>query len=308
MRNLCLVFAFTSSLALAAGPASSKVGAKTVPDSTAKGADPAAVAPAVPAQPAVAPSGAAAPALAAPVPAQAPVASPDTAAATATAAPADSGAAPDSGAAAKAAPEAPSRPAVAVLPPPPPDQRLFPDASLVAREYLFGVVGQTVAGALGFFIGSAIETAIAGEEEAHKGTLSFKGIRYDNFYGAFWGGTVGGLMGSSLTVYFTGQSDEEDGGFLWTLTGTALAGAGALYAAHLMGVNDDVDWKPFLPLLAIPTLGGVAGFNVSRWFSDRKRESIMGPDAGLTLYPPRLAWGRTAEGDRFHLQALNLGF
>jgi hypothetical protein len=178
----------------------------------------------------------------------------------------------------------------------------------VGREYLFGVVGQTVAGALGFFIGSAIETAIAGDEDAHKGTLSFTGIRYDNFYGAFWGGTLGGLAGSSLAVYFTGQSDEEDGGFWWTTIGTAAAGAGGLYVAHLMGVNDDVDWKPFIPLLAIPTAGGVLGFNVSRWFSDRKRVRIMGPDTGVRIHPPRLALGWDGQGERVQLQALNLTF
>lgn len=282
MRNLCLVFAFSSSLALAAEPGPMKEGAKTVPDSTL-------------------------PQVVAPAPAsQETPESLDTTTGALTSQ--DSGSAADSNAVAGSDTVKAVRSASAVLPPAPPSRALFPDASLAAREYVFGILGQTLAGALGFFIGSAIETAISGEDEAHKGTLSFTGIRYDNFYGAFWGGSMGALMGSSLTVYFTGQSDEEDGGLFWTLTGTALAGAGALYAAHLMGVNDDVDWKPFLPLLAIPSLGGVAGFNISRWFSDRKRESIMGPDAGLTLYPPRLAWGRTAEGDRFHLQALNLGF
>lgn len=185
---------------------------------------------------------------------------------------------------------------------------LFNDYGVVAREYTLGVAGQVVAGALGFFIGSAIETAFAGEEEAHKGTLSFTGIRYDNFYGAFWGGTLGGFMGSSLTTYFTGQSEEEDGSYFWTLVGTGLAGAGGLYAAHLMGVNDDVDWKPFVPLLAIPTAGGVLGFNLSRWFSDKKRESIMGPDAGLHLHAPRLGWAMTPTGERFQLQALNMSF
>jgi hypothetical protein len=185
---------------------------------------------------------------------------------------------------------------------------LFPDYSLVARQYAFGIAGQAVAGALGFFIGSAMETAIAGEEDAHQGTLSFTGIRYDNFQGAFWGAATGALFGSSLTVYFTGQSDEENGSYFWTLVGTGLAGAGALYVADLMDVEREPDWKPFIPLLGIPSLGGVLGFGISRWFNDRKRESIMGPDAGLRLHPPRLAIGRVAGVDRFHLQALNLSF
>lgn len=271
MRNLCLVFAFTLNLAIAADPVVPPDSAKAVPDT----------------------SGAAAPVIETLDTARTGAGQPETPAAAPVAGTADTlGSAPASTA---SAPANTSRP-------------IFKDFPLVAREYLFGAVGQTVAGALGFFIGSAIETAFAGEEDAHKGTLSFTGIRYDNFYGAFWGATTSGFLGSTLAVYFTGQSDEEDGGFAWTLLGTSLAGAGALYTAHLMGVNDEVDWKPFLPLLAIPTAGGVVAFNLSRWFSDRKRESIMGPDAGLHIHPPRLAWAMTPEGERFQIQALNLSF
>ena len=190
----------------------------------------------------------------------------------------------------------------------PSSRALFQDYGLVSQQYLFGVAAQVVAGTLGFFIGSGLETAISGEEEAHQGTLSFTGIRYDNFYGAFWGASIGGFVGSSLAIYFTGQSNEEDGGYFWTLFGTALAGSGALYLADLMGVEDEVDWKPFIPLLAIPSAGGVVGFSVSRWFSDRKRESIMGPDAGIRVHLPRLAMALTPDGERFQLQALNLSF
>lgn len=190
----------------------------------------------------------------------------------------------------------------------PSSRALFQDYSLVSQQYLFGVLAQAVAGTLGFYIGSGLETAIAGEEEAHQGTLSFTGIRYDNFYGAFWGASIGGFLGSSLAVYFTGQNNEEDGGYFWTLFGTVLAGSGALYLADLMGVEEEVDWKPYLPLLAIPSAGGVLGFSISRWFSDRKRESIMGPDARIRVHPPRLAMALTPEGERFQLQALNLSF
>lgn len=271
MRNLCLAFAFTVSLSMAAAPEP----------------PPAASAPTATSVPAPAPDTAA------------PIAAPEV---VEPAAPAPAPAPAD--AAVVAAPANPP----AALATSPASRALFNDYGLAGRQYLFGALGQTVAAALGFFIGSAIETAIVGEEEAHKGTLSFTGIRYDNGYGAFWGGTTGALVGSSLTVYFTGQSDEENGGYFWTLVGTGLAGAGALYVASAMGVNDDVDWKPFLPLLAIPSAGGVVGFNVSRWFNERKRENIMGPDAGLRLHAPRFAWLPSPEGDRFQLQALNLSF
>lgn len=284
MRNACLFIAFTLNLALAqptapvspaAAPATAQV------DSGKSVVDTAETAPAVTAP---------VPAASAPAPTQAETV--ESPAPEANPAPTDITTAPPG-----------------LLPPPGPSKRpFFNDYGLVAREYTLGVAGQVVAGALGFFIGSAIETAFAGEEKAHKGTLTFTGIRYDNFYGAFWGGTVGGFMGSTLTTYFTGQSDEEDGGFFWTLVGTGLAGAGGLYAAHLMGVNDAVDWTPFVPLLAIPTAGGVLGFNFSRWFSDKKRESIMGPDAGLHLNAPTVGWAMTPTGERFQLQALNLSF
>lgn len=210
--------------------------------------------------------------------------------------------------AAAAAATAPDATQAAAEPPVRSSRALFQDYSLVARQYAFGVAAEAVAGALGFFIGSAVETAFVGEEDAHKGTLSFTEIRYDNFSGAFWGASIAGFFGSALTVYFTGQSDEEEGGFFWTLVGTALAGAGALYVADLMGAEEDPDWKPFVPLLAIPTAGGILGFSTSRWFSDRKRESIMGPDAGLRLHAPTLGMNFTPDGERIQLQALNLSF
>lgn len=190
----------------------------------------------------------------------------------------------------------------------PQDLRLFNDPQLVGKEYGFGILGSVVAGALGFYIGSGLETAFEGEAKAHKGTLSFSGIRFDNYKGAFWGGASGMILGSALTTYFIGQTDEEDGGLFLTLAGTAAAGAGALYIAHLAGVNDGIDWKPFIPLLAIPSLGGTLGFNVSRWFSDHKREEIVGHQASVWLHAPGLAWGRSEGGDRLEVRALNLTF
>src|SRR4051812_29295048 len=49
----------------------------------------------------------------------------------------------------------------------PPDFRLINDPPLVAREYGFGILGSLVAGTLGFYIGSGIETAITSESRAH---------------------------------------------------------------------------------------------------------------------------------------------
>ena len=72
----------------------------------------------------------------------------------------------------------------------PPDRRLFNDPRLAAKEYGAGILGSVVAGTLCFYIGSGIETAIVGETDAHKGTLKFTGIRYDNYKGAFWGGAT----------------------------------------------------------------------------------------------------------------------
>jgi hypothetical protein len=188
------------------------------------------------------------------------------------------------------------------------DLRLFNDPPLIGREYGFSILGSVVAGTLSFYIGSGIETAIVGERRAHKGTLSFTGIRYDNFKGAFWGGSAGMVLGSALTAYFTGQTDEEDGGFFATLAGTTAAAAGAFYLASLMGVNDDVDWKPFMPLLAIPSLGGTLGFNLSRWFHDQEREKVVAKEAAVRLHAPDLALGIGPGGERVQLTALRLTF
>lgn len=190
----------------------------------------------------------------------------------------------------------------------PQDLTLFNDPPLIGREYGFGLLGSVVAGTLCFYIGSGIETAIVGERRAHKGTLAFTGIRYDNFKGAFWGGSAGMVLGSALTTYFTGQVDEEDGGFFATLAGTTAAAAGAFYLASLMGVNDDIDWKPFLPLIAIPSIGGTLGFNLSRWFHDHEREKVVGGEAAVRLHAPGLAWGIGPGGERVELKALRLTF
>lgn len=190
----------------------------------------------------------------------------------------------------------------------PPDIRLFNDPPLIGREYGFGILGSVVASTLGFFIGSGLETAIVGEADAHKGTLSFTGIRYDNFKGAFWGGATGMVLGSTLTTYFTGQTEEEDGGVFATLVGTTAAAAGAFYLASLAGVNDEIDWKPFIPLLAVPSLGGTLGFNVSRWLHDRKREEVISKEAAVRLHAPSLALGFGPRGERVEISALRLTF
>jgi hypothetical protein len=191
-------------------------------------------------------------------------------------------------------------------------RKVFADWPLVAREYGFSVAGSAVAGALGFYIGSGIETAISGEEDAHHGWLSFTAIRYDNFYGAFWGGVTGGLLGSSLTSYFVGQTDEEDGSLVWTMIGTGVAGAGALYIASLLGANEEQDWPAFIPLVALPSMGGVAGFNISRWFSDRKRDATVKSEAAqssLHWQAPRLGFASGRAGrPLLAVQALNFTF
>jgi hypothetical protein len=190
----------------------------------------------------------------------------------------------------------------------PQDFRIFRDPPLLVREYGFGIAGSLVAGALSFYIGSGIESAIYGSA-AHKGTLEFTGIRYDNHYGAFWGGATGLLLGSALTTYFVGETDEEEGGFWPTLLGTAVTTSGALALASWMGVNDEIGMAPFLPLLAVPSVGGVLAFNVSRMFHDKKRERTVGSQSSVHLLPPRFAWTTSSSGgDRLLLQAINLRF
>lgn len=301
-----------------AARAKSKKAKTPVADSARAAAAKAAAKPAVPAAGASVPP--AAPGSAA-SPSASPATTPDSAkgASQAPAAPAAAPSAPDTAKARSAAPadtakapadvlEAKTEPAKPEAKRLPPDFRLINDPPLIGREYGFGILGSVVASTLGFFIGSGLETAIMGESRAHKGTLSFTGIRYDNFKGAFWGGSTGVVLGSALTTYFTGQTEEEDGGLFATLAGTTAAAAGAFYLASLMGVNDDVDWKPFIPLLVVPSLGGTLGFNVSRWFHDREREEVVGKEAAIRLHAPSFAFGMGPRGERVEISALRLTF
>lgn len=193
-----------------------------------------------------------------------------------------------------------------------PDFKLINDRPLIIREYGFGILGSIVTGTLGFFIGSGIETAISGEEDSHKGTLGFTGIRYDNQYGAFWGGATGLLMGSAFTTYFIGETDEEEGSLLPTLLGTAVATGGALALASWMGVNDDINWTPFIPLLAVPSIGGTLGFNLSRLYNDHKREKMVGngsATSSLQFHSPSFGFSPVAGGgERLVVRALHLTF
>jgi hypothetical protein len=167
------------------------------------------------------------------------------------------------------------------------------------------MLGSVVGGALLFYIGNAMEGAIF-DDRSEKGYLSFTGIRYDHLRGPFWGGGTGVLFGSALTVFFVGDTDEEPGSVLWTLFGGALTTAAAFGLADLAGVQEEKGWLPFVPLLTLPPVGAVAGYQVSRWFNDRKRRKAVETASGWQ--PPRLAWAPTARGLSLRLDALNFSF
>ncbi len=189
-----------------------------------------------------------------------------------------------------------------------PDNTVFYDRPLVLRQYGAGVLASVVAGTLGFYIGNAFEGAIFGGD-SHKGYLSFSGIRYEHKRGPFWGGGTGVLFGSALTVFFMGDTDEEEGSIWWTMIGGALTTTAAFYLADVAGVQEDRGMLPFLPLLALPSTGAVAGYQISRWFNDKKRRSITEPPASsAVLHPPRVGMMPSRDGMIMRVDALNLTF
>ena len=189
-----------------------------------------------------------------------------------------------------------------------PQNSVFYDHPLILRQYGFGIAGSIVAGALGFYIGNAFEGALY-SHNSREGYLSFTGIRFDYQRGPFWGGGAGILLGGSLTAFFVGETDEEEGSILWTVLGGAATTALAFAVADLAGVQKAGEHHvvPFIPLLILPTTGAVTGYQVSRWFNDKKRHKITEPSATLLL-PPRLAIAPRPDGMALRLDAINLSF
>ena len=189
-----------------------------------------------------------------------------------------------------------------------PQNSVFYDHPMILRQYGLGIAGSVVAGALGFYIGNAFESAINGDN-SREGYLSFTGIRFATNSGPFWGGGSGVLLGSTLTAFFVGETDEEDGSIFWTVLGGAATTAAAFALADLAGVENfgEHPLTPFIPLLIVPTTGAVAGYHISRWFNDKKRHKITEPSSALLL-PPRLAIAPRHDGMALRLDAINLSF
>ncbi len=185
--------------------------------------------------------------------------------------------------------------------------KLFNDPKLIAQEYVFGGMGSYVLGGLGFFIGKGFESVFYTNPK--KGTLEFSGVRYDNFHGAFYGAATGMALGTAMTVYFIGQSDEEEGGFWLTTLGSLAGTAAGMFLATQLDVNKDVHWLPFLPLVALPPVGAVLGFNTSRYFSDKKRRAITGHAQAPHFEAPTLSLASTTNGSMLYtLNVLNFKF
>ena len=198
-----------------------------------------------------------------------------------------------------------------------PDNPIFYDHPLLLRQYGFGVLGGTLAGALGFYIGNAFEGLIF-SGHSRKGYLSFSGVRYEHSRrilgvpagGPFLGGTLGMWVGSGLTAFFMGDTEEEQGSIWWTMAGGALTTTAALMLADAAGVQHDRGMLPFIPLVLVPSTGAVAGYQISRWFEDKKRRAITEPSSSTSpvLYPPRVGMIPEINGMILHVDALNLTF
>ncbi len=189
------------------------------------------------------------------------------------------------------------------------DRRVNPllyDKPLLARQYGVGVLSGFVAGAIGFYIGNAFEGAIFGSR-SQKGYLSFTGIRYSHRRGPAWGGGSGILLGTTLGTFFTGETDEEQGSILWTVAGASLGTVAAFYLADAAGVQESRGMLPFLPLLFVPSLGAVAGYETSRWINDHRRFRIT-ETTTATVQPPRFGMLPGRDGAELRFDALHLTF
>ena len=187
-----------------------------------------------------------------------------------------------------------------------PDHSLFYDRPLLAKQYTYGTVASILGGAIGFYLGNAVEGTFW-EGDSAKGYLSFTGIRYSYLTGAFWGGGAGILFGSSLTVFLMGDSDEEEGSYLWTFLGGTLTTAAGFAMADLIGVQEKESLWPFIPLIALPATGSLLGYHTSRWFNDKKRKKAT--EVGTVhILPPRIALAPTHKGMEWRMDAVNLSF
>ncbi len=182
---------------------------------------------------------------------------------------------------------------------------VFYDHPLLEKQYGFGLIGNMVTGALGFYIGNAFEGGLF-SSRAHEGYLSFTGIRYRNWRGPFWGGGSGMLLGTTLTVFFMGDADEEQGSIFWTLVGNVATTAAAFALADWAGVQQQREWLPLVPLVLVPPLGAVTGYQIARWFNDKKR--VKATETGAVLLPPRLAVVPMPQGLGMRFDAINLSF
>lgn len=187
---------------------------------------------------------------------------------------------------------------------------VFYDRPLMLNQYGIGLLSGMLAGTLGFYIGNAFEGGIFGSR-SHKGYLGFTGIRYEHKRGPFWGGGAGLLAGSAMAVFFVGDMDEEQGSVLWTLAGGAVTTVAAFALADMAGVQEKRGMLPFLPLLALPPVGAVGSYHVSRWFNDKKRHRILEGGAsagGAMIHAPRVGFVPGQDGTVFRVDAFNLTF
>lgn len=115
------------------------------------------------------------------------------------------------------------------------------------------IVGELAVGGLSGFVGSLVLSTTAYHMTGpHQG-------EWDGFGAFVIGGLIGTMVGSSLGVYAIGTAGRDNGSYGATLAGSTLG----LLTFFLM--PGDPDHQSFwFKLYALPTLGGVIGFNATR--------------------------------------------
>ncbi|MBI4551401.1 MAG: hypothetical protein HY710_03985 [Candidatus Latescibacteria bacterium] len=151
------------------------------------------------------------------------------------------------------------------------------------------IVGELAVGGLSGLAGSVVLANMAYQMTGpHRG-------EWDGFGAFVLGGLIGTAVGSSLGVYAVGTAGRDNGSYGATLAGSTLG----LLTFFLM--PGDPDHQSFwFKLYALPTLGGVIGFNATRKTvrAPSPRPQFHGYEGVQCCERPWLHAGRRCDGQR----------
>ena len=129
----------------------------------------------------------------------------------------------------------------------PSQEPVFSERSVLIEETIFGSVAGGVGGLLGFYITKGFADLFG--KKYNPGTTYWNGFNYELNTPGFYGGVAGITLGSTIGVYVTGQSEEENGSFWATLGGAGAGLALALPLAEIIGTGADRSFWAYIPVV-----------------------------------------------------------